>query len=697
MDSNDKLLAFIEDEERQADLQNIEIERKTALQYYQPNSPLGNEIEGRSQVVLRDTFDTVEWMMPSLLKVFVGGDEVVKFEPRGPEDVDAAEQESEYVNYLVMQRNEGFLVFHDWIKDVLLLKNGYVKVSVENEAGEATETYKGLSEDELTMLAQQPDIEIVASENYPCAQGIEYNIQLRKKGNYPCVKIENLRPETVKVSSTHRGVSVMDSPFVEHWEMKSLSELREMGLDVDDDIADESGMSFDNADLERRAHDNFNLDREESLDPASRRVRTREVWCRYDSNEDGIAELQHLIVVGTDILLQEPAEVIPIASLVAIRVPHKHSGISIADLVKEIQDIRTTLLRNGLDQQYLRNHGRHAIDVTRVNLEDMLVSRPGGIVRVQGDPGGAIMPLVNPQGGSEAVQMIEYMDTVRENRTGITKYNQGMDSRSLNKTATGVNAIQNAAQQRIELIARFFAETGVKELFTLVHRFSWQYARKSEVVRLRNKWVTVDPREWKERKDMTISVGLGMGNKDQQAQQITMMLQFMQQGMQIGIVNPQNMYHAAEKYINLMGFKDTQNWLTDPSQQPPQPPQPDPVAQKLQQEGQMKQAQMQQDGQMKQAQMQADMQMAQQKAQMDAQIAMQSAQAQMELSKQVAMMEAQSAKEVAMIKAQADIEIAQYKAQASAQAQMLVAQAKAESMGEQPEPIGNNGQEPADD
>jgi hypothetical protein len=274
------------------------------------------------------------------------------------------------------------------------------------------------------------------------------------------------------------------------------------------------------------------------------------------------------------------------------------------------------------------------------------------------------MPLMNPQGGGEAVQMIEYMDTVRENRTGITKYNQGMDSRSLNKTATGVNAIQNAAQQRIELIARFFAETGVKELFMLVHRFSFQFSRKLEVVRLRNKWVTVDPREWKERKDMVVSVGLGMGNKDQQSAQITTLIQFMTQGMQIGIVTPQNMYHAASKYINLLGYKDVDNWLTAP--QPPQQQEqpPDPAMVKAQADIQAQQAKMQADQQMAQQKLSADQQLAQQQAQQDYQLAQQKAQqdyelavakmqADIQLKQQTAMVKQQSANERSVMQPQA--------------------------------------------
>lgn len=634
----DNLLAFIEDEEAQADLEGIEEERSKALQYYLPNKPLGNEVEGRSQVVMRDVFDTVEAIMPSLLKIFTSGDEIVKFMPRGPEDVEGSEQESDYINHLVTQKNNAFTVIYDWIKDVLLLKNGYVKVSAEDEDGEEEE-YKGLTEDELALIGG--GAEIIEGNVTPDPMTGEplFDVKVKKEG-YKCTKLACLRPESVRVSAKHRGISLQDAPFVEHWEYKTLSDLREMGFDVADDISDSSGGEWDDADNERRISGSIDPDRDDTTDPASRRVRTREIWCLFDRNDDGIAERLHLIVVGREILLEEGADCVPIASLCAIRVPHRHSAISIADLVMEITDIRTSLIRSGLDQMYLNIHGRNAIDVANVNMEDMLTSRIGGIVRTQGPPGNSIMPLVNPSNGLQAIQMIEYMDTVRENRTGVTKYNQGMDSQTLNKTATGINAIQNASMQRTELIARMMAETGFKELFWLVHRFTFKYARKAEIVRLRNKWVPVDPREWKERKDMRVSVGLGMGNKDQQAAQIQQMLQFMMAGMQVGIVTPKNLHHGGTKYVELMGYKDTENWLTDPSQQPQQP-KPDPEMEKLKMEGQIKQAQLQQEGQFKQQELQQTSAIEQQKTEAEIALKVWETQKKVEMERELSMMREQ--------------------------------------------------------
>jgi hypothetical protein len=227
----------------------------------------------------------------------------------------------------------------------------------------------------------------------------------------------------------------------------------------------------------------------------------------------------------------------------------------------------------------------------------MLQSRPGGVIRVDGDPSGAIMPLVHPQAGASILQGIEYIDTLRENRTGVTRYNQGIDANSLNKTASGITQIMSASQQRIELIARVFAE-GVKSLFWITHKITKQNATQPEVIRLRNEFIPIDPREWKTRNDLTISVGLGNGNKDQQLMHIQTIIAAQAQGMQIGVATPQNIYNALIKLTENAGFKDTESFWTDPSKAQPQPPKPDPNMLKIQAEQQYNQQKLELDKQM---------------------------------------------------------------------------------------------------
>ena len=586
--------------------------------------PYGDEQEGRSQVVMRDIHDTVEWVLPSLMKVFASGDEVCQFTPVGPEDEPQAEQETDFINYVLMNKNSGFVILHDWFKDALIQKNGYVCAGYEVEDVAQRETYRGLTDDEFALIAQNPEVEVVEHGETVVldATGAETRLhdcvikQIKQTGG---VKVRNVPPERVLIAADWPYLDLQGCPFVEVVEYRTISELRAQGYEVEDNISDDQSQAEDGWAEYRRAVDlDGLLDREDiEADPATRRVRVRRVWIRFDSDGDGIAELRRLVVVGKTVLEDEEDDLIPVAAITPVRMPHEHTGLSLADAVQDLQRIRTVLVRGYLDNMYLANNGRNAIDVSRVNIEDLLVSRPGGIVRVQGDPGSAIVPLAHVQQGPAILQAIEYVDSVRENRTGVTRYNQGLDANSLNKTATGVNQIMQAAQQRIEMIARTFAETGVRALMLIVHAMSLKHSRQPEMVKLRNQWVPVDPRTWKTRRDMTVSVGLGTGNKDQMLGHLANIWQMQLAGMQFGIANPKNLYETATRMTQNAGFKLTDAFWSDPAKFQPPPPPPSPEQIKAQAEMQKLQFSAQQDAQKFQAEQQIEQQRLQMQAELD--------------------------------------------------------------------------------
>lgn len=586
--------------------------------------PYGDEQEGRSQVVMRDIHDTVEWVLPSLMKVFASGDQVCEFQPYGPEDEPQAEQETDYVNFVLMNKNQGFLILHDWFKDALIQKSGYVCAGYEVEDIAQRETYRGLTDDEFALIANNPEVEIVEHAEQVVIEptGAQIRLhdcvikQIRQTG---CVRVRNVPPERVLIAADWPHLDLQGCPFVEVIEYRTISELRSQGYDVEDNISDDQSQSEDGwADYRRAVDLDGTLDRDDiEADPATRRVRVRRVWIRFDADGDGIAELHRMVVVGKTILEDEEDDLIPVAALTPIRMPHEHVGLSIADSVQDLQRIRTVLVRGYLDNMYLANSGRNAIDASRVNIDDLLISRPGGIVRVQGDPSSAIVPLQHIQQGPAILQAIEYVDSVREARTGVTRYNQGMDADSLNKTATGVNQIMQAAQQRIEMIARTFAETGVRALMVIIHAQSLKHSRQPEMVKLRNQWVPVDPRTWKTRRDMTVSVGLGTGNKDQMLQHLTMIWQMQTAGMQFGIANPKNLYETATRLTQNAGFKLTDAFWSDPAKFQPPPPPPSPEQVKAQTEMQKLQFSAQQDAQKFQAEQQMEAQRLQMQAELD--------------------------------------------------------------------------------
>ena len=594
-------------------------ERERALKYYL-GEPYGNEVEGRSQVVTRDTLETVEWILPSLLKVFMSGDKIVEFEPKGPEDVKGASQETDVVNYNVLQKNDAFMTLYTWFKDALLGKTGYVKVYWDESEDTTTETYQHLSPEELTFILQDPDVEIIEQD----VDEIGYTVKLKRVSRIGSLCIDPVPNEEMIIGTNTKTVSLRTADYVEHRTRKSISDIRKMGYDIPDDINDSDDREADILEQTRDIYDEQRWIDVDNADPSMRLVWFRDITMRIDEDGDGIAELRRYYVIGDEIIDRYDAESVDFAALGTIPMPHRHIGLSLADLVMDIQLIRSTILRQYIDNLFLQNNGRYAIS-DKVNLDDMLVSRPGGLVRVMGMPGeGHIMPLLHPQTGQAAIQGMEYLDGQKESRTGITKYNQGLDANSLNKTATGISQIIGQAQQRIELIARIFAETGVKDLFMLCHEKLRKHSNKVQVVQLRNEWVPVDPRQWVKRTDMTISVGLGTGNKDQQLAHLTSILQVQREAIQIGVATPQNIYNAAKRLAENAGFKSGDEFFTDPSGQPQKPDKPNPLAEaeqvKAQAQMQMQAAKMQAEQQADYAKLQYQMNLDQMKMAHDAQM-----------------------------------------------------------------------------
>lgn len=596
-----KLLTVIEAEEGGSfggDNDSLNGDRALSIDYYLGRYPNPPDIDGRSSVVSNDVKDTIEWQKPSLIRIFTGGDTVVKFDPHGPEDAESADQESEYVNYIITQKNDWFSICYDWITDALMTRNAYAMAYWEDKVDATIETYQGLTDDQMALIIQDTQtgrIEIVAHTAYPASlppQQVQdpmtgqvvmlpppnlHDIQIRKIKSYGCVRIVVLPPERCKVSERHNSVSLQDTPFFEYWENKTISDLRAMGLDVPDNISGDGTTPDSEVDIARDVGSTFGMDNGDlRSDPAMRMVKVRMCWVRYDLNEDGIAELLQCIVVGKNILRLDEVETVPVACIVPTPIPHRHIGLSTADDVAEIQDVKSAILRRGLDNLYLQTDGRTAVS-SKVNLDDMLTSRPGGIVRVDGVPSQEILPFVTPQTFPAVMQGMEYMDQIRENRTGTNRYFTGVDQGAQNKTASGIAQLTSAASQRVELIARVIGN-GMKELFRIVHELSLKHARMEEVIMLRNKWVRIDPRQWKKRSDMTITVGLGVGNREQLAANLQRLLQMQVLGLQVGTVVPQNIYNTQIEMAKAMGFASGDKFFTDPQKIPPKQPPVDPIA-----------------------------------------------------------------------------------------------------------------------
>lgn len=567
--------------------------RARALDFYL-GRPLGNETDGNSQVVSRDTSDIIESLMPYLMKVFFGTDTPVQFEPVGPEDMEAAEQATEYVNYVVTQKANAYEAVYCWIKDALLNKVGYIKGYWVQQFEPATETYEGLADDELAVLLQDPGIEVIGHTARVDDDGQPvHDIQLRSYTDTSSLEICAVPPEEMRVSRRARSLDMKKSPFVQHRTRKTISEIRQMGYAIPDDISDD----YEAIDTEEAAgRERFG---ESDWDYAAgegpnRTVTLRDTYLYFDADNDGIAELRRVLHIGETILLDEACDLIPFSAISPILMPHQHVGLSYFDLIEDLQLIKTALIRGVLDNIARINDGRWAINENTVDLDDLLTTRAGGVVRIDGNPAeGHVMPLAPPPIGQTAFPVIEYLEGVKENRTGITRYNQGADANSLNKTASGISQIMSAAQQRMELVARTMAETGFKDLFQTVYAIILKHQHKPDMIRLRGKWTPVDPREWRHRRNVSVSVGLGTGNKDQMLAHLMSFGQFAKEAAAAGVIEPRNVYELGKKILENMGFKQVDELITDPSQQEPQEPPPDPKLIEVQQRMQLEQMKLQ--------------------------------------------------------------------------------------------------------
>jgi len=599
--TEDELKARIDDELR-ASLgyfsDELSKQREMAMEYYY-SLPFGNEIEGRSQFVDSTVQDTIEWIKPSLMRIFASGDEMVKFNPIGPEDVEMAKQATDYVNHVFVKDNSGWEILYSWFTDALLQKNGIVKVWWDEYPESTREEYHRLTNMEVEALLSSPDLEVTEHTEY--LEGEEtYNDLVVIRNDYNGrVKIENVPPSEFLISSESK--TIQDAKFVCHRVQLTLSDLREMYPDEDLDPEDlgggDDGMeAYSPERLARYEYDKTasnwgGISTFSGSDDSLRVYWLHENYLKADWDGDGIAELRKVCTVGNKVLQNETIDSKPFVSITPIKIPHKFFGLSVADLVLDLQLIKSTLMRNLMDNMYNQNFGRYAVLEGQANLDDLLTQRPGGVVRVKSP--NAITPLATPSLEPYSFQMLEYLDTIRESRAGVGKTTQGLNDKALTShtTASAVNSVMTAAQSRVELIARQFAETGVKDLMRTIYELLLKYQDKERVVMLRNQWVPVRPDAWKDKTDCTVSVALGHGNKEQQLMHLSSMLNFAGDAMRGGlkIVTEKNMYNLGAALIRNMGFQNVGDFLTDPDTVPPEP---DPREQMAQMEMQNKKAEL---------------------------------------------------------------------------------------------------------
>lgn len=698
---DDELLDLLRKKEQSAALYTygqLGDERETAMKAYH-RQPYGNEEEGMPSVITSDVQDTVEWILPALLKIFTSTDKAVSFEPTTANDVKGADQATDTCNYVFYKQNNGFLILYTAIKDALQVGNCAVTWRKETTETVSTMPFKGATAEMLAMLTEDGS-EIIEGSEAPLINPqtgqpildqmgkpvIGFSGRFKKVEEKTIIKVEAFNPDQLLIEESWTSPLLAECPYSARLMPVTLSDLHQMGYkDVTPEDLRSSSTQFDESNRLSRVgvNDSINLHRDDSSDDSMAEGILRIEYVLADIDGDGIAELSCIYRLENKILKQEVTSHVPFATFSPVLNTHRWAGMSMHDLVGDLQKLHTEMLRQTLYNLYLTNAPRSTI-LTDANgtpyaeMDDFLDMRAGGAVRITRE--NALQPLIVPNAAGASMPMLDYIQGMRENRTGVSRNSQGLDPDALNNTATGRQIDQTAAMQRIELIARIVAEILVKPMFCGILKLLTEGGMDKLAFRLRDEFVEYDPNEWRDWYDMTVNVGLGSGDVNQKMQALQMIAQNQVNLMGMGLADPEKIYHTQAKMIEAAGFKDVQNFINDPRGKPPVPPPPNPLLQveemkqkgtaaanqfKAQQELQTLQMTSQVQDQQHQREMQRDMEVERNKQEMQARDTQFQAQMQAQQDAQRMQMEEYSK--------QADRELARWKAELDASVKLQIA------------------------
>ena len=571
-------LAYVNDE--------VSAERETALDYYL-RKPYGNEVSGKSKIVTGEVAEAVDGALPQLMKVFTQSSDAVDFLPVGDGDADVADTITQYVNHVFNKMNDGASIFHNWFWDALVQKNGVVKAYWDENIKTTTESYEGLSIDELTQLTQDENVEIVSQEILEVPVGtvdnvanmtnevgslhqdvpepiLMYNVTLKTTVDDSKVKIVNVAPEEFLIND--RATAIADASFVAQRSIVTRAELVEMGYDrkIIDDLAGDD-VSYVTDYNRRDSVSGFDED-SNNADKTQQLIAYYE--CYLDvGNDKGEAEKRRICYAGKTILADEECDYVPFHGICPFPIPHQFYGQSLADRTMDLQFIKSTVTRQMLDNLYLTNNSRVGVVEGQVNLDDVLNSTAGGVIRMKNPA--AIVPLTVQSSAGQSFPMLEYLDGVQAKRTGVSDMSQGLDANVLqNVSATAVATMTAQSQGKLEFMARTFADTGVRSLFQGILQLVCKYQTQPVIMKIDNKNTPIDPREWDSQYHVTINVGLGNGSKDEQVAMLGMLLAkqemiLTQYGMSNPLVTIKQYRETLAKMINASGYKDDVQFIKE--------------------------------------------------------------------------------------------------------------------------------------
>jgi hypothetical protein len=679
--------------------------------------------EGASGVVTSEFQDVVEGIMPGLMEVFTGGDQVVEFTPEEPGQEQWVEEASDYVSHCVMQKNNGFQVLYGFIKDAIMARLGAAQVDLEDEDYTKTTEAKGLTQDAIDLVVAEaekrgaelemelmpdgpaPGAEMPMPEGMDPASAIvqapvqTFSGTITVTQRRQKVVVDSIAPEDALFTPTSRDIDKCS--LVGYRKRTTASELVKLGLTLEEveDLKSDQPVSPEE---DVRTDSASAASPERSDDDDSERILWLVVaFVRADFDGSGISSMERVVYAHAGgqasniIERQEWEEIAPLSFATPVLMPHAIVGRSLFDQTKELQEIGSVLTRGLLDNQYLVSRPRPIVS-DQVMLDSLLDWVPGSPIRLKAQArpqDGHVQWLQVPDIGPSVLQALEYLHTVRENRTGTSRQNQGLDADSLNKTARGMNLLMSAAAQRQKLMARVLAQP-IARIFKLVYLAIKRSAKGPQSYWSGGKFKTVDPTKWPAVMDVTVNVGMGTGNTQQEIEQLMLLgqaqekLVLMQGGPSGPFVTPDNVANLTNKLSEKLGYR-TPGLFFQPAEKvmqiasQPQEPKPDPEMAKVQ--GQLAAQKAKQEGelQLAAAKAQAEAQQRREQAAIDMQLARERADAEMQIARERAILDMQLAREKADLDAQ--LKVRELDQEAALGAMEIKAKAEAQGAAQQRE------------
>jgi hypothetical protein len=549
-------------------------ERIKAQRYFDGQVDIGYE-DGRSKVVATKVRDTIRSVKPSIMRVFMSTAKPVEFLPKGPEDVAAAEQATQYIHY-AFTKNDGYRVLNDAIHDALIKKTGIVKAYYENSYKAEIFTYDNLTDEEYTLLASDDDVEILEHGMEMSMSMDEFGMEvaspihsLKISRQIPNgqLRLESVPPEEFFINSQARNID--DAYIVAHRTEMRVGELVEMGYDFEDvyrldGLYGASDISEAET-IERQGYSQDDYEDQEG-DPAMRSVAVTEAYMKIDVDGTGVPVLHRFICGGTNYQLLdfEPWDEVPFAVFEVDPEPHTFYGRSLAEIIIDDQDASTAILRGVLDNVAMTNNPRIGIVDGAVNIDDVLNNEIGAIVRMR--QAGAVQELSVPFTAGQTLGALTYMDQVVENKTGVSRASMGLDPDSMQSTTrAAVQATIQAQAGQIEVMVRNLAD-GMKRLFGIMLRAAIKNTDEEQLIKMGGQFVQVDPRVWRADMDIGINVGLGTGREEEKMMALQQAFQIQQQiytqyGPFNGMVSLTNIRNTLSDMLASAGIRNSDRYF----------------------------------------------------------------------------------------------------------------------------------------